>query len=164
MYITALDVGVTTGVVVARVGFRQVPEVICCGLLNFDDVLDRDQHSHAKSYFTLPQEIDPKPRQTFVDRILVEYPLVHAKSNTFDRCMAVRLTVSEILRGVDLHWNIPIQEVTPSEWKQTPAKKVNIFDMKINQPGGVSWGLGDSKHVQDAGAILYWYSFFGTKS
>lgn len=149
-FILSLDVGLSTGVVFARCEQKSTPVLLSSGTIRYSTKPPLDV------FEMLFQIIDSNP----LDVILVEYPI----SAPFSKGASLTLESARPWRRwveSQKEQDRTVLEVTPSRWKSTPSRSVQIHDLQ-DDPMWKTYR--PTRHETDAAAIIHWYSFFGSLS
>lgn len=156
MNVLTLDVGLSTGVVISEFYPKQIPKLIRSKTFDsrgmFDDVTSTFGFFHRVHAFVEGEE------QRRPVHILVEYPFHSQKSDNWKELEVLISNWQAWLKDAYRGSFTNIIPVKPETWKQTPAKKFNVFKNQDNE----YWrGYKPTQHEKDAAAIAYWYAFWG---
>jgi molecular chaperone DnaK (HSP70) len=141
--VIGIDVGITTGVVIAKVQRGQMPVILAARTFAVPEY--RPDVAAFVEWVSAHE----------VERLVVEYP-ADAQYSTFrketirarDRW---RLAVEDLGKVVQ----VEVTEVRPSEWKTSLSGRINVFKARCNE---MWWKARPSQHERDAAAIIHYLS------
>lgn len=149
MSVLALDIGQSTGFVIANLSRRRVPVLLYSETI---DLRDRDPEEHLTRALGLVFGYDVKT-------IVSEYPIGSPVSASAGVTREIAKLWERWIFSLDfLYEEI---RVRPAEWKPTPSAKIDIYQKQTNS---IWESYTPTRHEKDAAAILHWVSNFSRYS